>query len=151
MPLLVEAKELIPDSGGPGYHRGGVGQRVRVRTRRDEETPALIGLHPQGMLVDTPGLFGGQAGRRANVRLEEGDAVQEGVELGGLAELRRPTQRLTIELAGGSGYGDPRERPLPLVQRDLDAGVITPAGAGAYGCEVDATGEVIRAEPGRQS
>ncbi len=143
-PLLVERKELIADGGGPGYHRGGLGQRVEVHKLVDDDSPALLGLHPQGMLVDTPGLFGGHPGRRANVRLDEEDRTIEGTELGGLAELRRPTQRVTIELAGGSGYGNPRERPLPLVQRDLDDGIVTLEGLPAYGCGVDSSGKVFR-------
>ncbi len=145
-PLLVERKELVTDGGGPGRHRGGLGQRVEIRKLVDDDSPALLGLHPQGMLVDTPGLFGGQPGRRASVRLEEGGEVINGVELAGLAELRRPNQRLTIELASGSGYGDPRERPLDLVQRDLDDGIVTPGGLAAYGCGVDASGCVFRRE-----
>lgn len=146
-PLLVEEKALIPDSGGPGRHRGGLGQRVRVRKLDDDGRPTLMSLHPQGILVETPGLFGGGAGRRAAIRLEEDGKVAEGLALGGLAELRRPSQRLTIELAGGSGYGDPRERPVEWVQGDVDEGLVTSAGAADYGCEVDAAGRVERSPP----
>ncbi len=143
-PLLVECKELIPDSGGAGRARGGLGQRVRVRKLVDDGQPALLGLHPQGLLVDTPGLFGGEAGRRANILLEEDGVVAAGQALGGLAELRRPTQRLTIELAGGSGYGDPRTRPVPLVQRDLDDHAITARSLETYGCSLNESGDVVR-------
>ena len=31
VPLLVEERALLPDSGGPGLHRGGLGMSVRVR------------------------------------------------------------------------------------------------------------------------
>lgn len=143
-PLLVERKELIPDSGGAGRHRGGLGQRVRVRKLHDDGEPVLMGLHPQGMLVDTPGLFGGRPGRRARVRLDEdGDSI-EGEELGGLAELRRASQVLTVEIAGGSGYGDPAERAIAEVQRDLDDGLITAEGGAEYGCAVDGSGRAYR-------
>lgn len=146
-PLLVEEKALIPDSGGPGRHRGGLGQRVRVRKLYDDGRPALMSLHPQGMLVSTPGLFGGGPGRRADLVLEEAGRRVAGLALGGLVELRRPSQRLTIELAGGSGYGDPRERPLEWVQRDLDEGLVTPDGAAAYGCQVGPDGTARRTGP----
>lgn len=131
-PLLVECKELITDSGGAGRHRGGLGQRVRLCKLYDDGRPALASLHPQGIEVETPGHFGGRAGRRAAVRVEEGGRILRHRELRGVAELRRPGQRLTIELAGGSGYGDPRERPLDEVQRDLEQGYVSEEGLDAY-------------------
>jgi 5-oxoprolinase (ATP-hydrolysing) len=131
-PMLVECKELIPDSGGVGRRRGGLGQRVRVRKLYDDGQPAFVGLHPQGIEVDTPGHFGGRAGRRADISLEEDGTLLGHQSLGGLAELRRPSQRLTIELSGGSGYGDPRERPPEEVSRDLDEGLVTEEGAAGY-------------------
>jgi 5-oxoprolinase (ATP-hydrolysing) len=134
-PIIVDRKELIPDSGGPGRHRGGLGQRVRMRKLYDDGQPAFVGLHPQGIEVETPGLFGGRAGRRADIRLEEDWTVRSHSELGGLAELRRPSQILMIELAGGSGYGDPSERPVEEVARDLEEGLVTPGGLAAYGCD----------------
>ena len=131
-PMLVECKELIPDSGGAGRRRGGLGQRVRVRKLYDDGQPAFVGLHPQGIDVDTPGHFGGRAGRRADISLEEDGTLLGHQALGGLAELRSASQRLTIELSGGSGYGDPRERPPEEVSRDLDEGLVTEKGAAGY-------------------
>lgn len=131
-PMLVECKELIPDSGGAGRHRGGLGQRVRVRKLYDDGQPAFVGLHPQGIEVDTPGHFGGRAGRRAGIWLEEDGVVRGHAKLGGLAELRRPGQALMIELAGGSGYGDPAERAAADIERDLEEGFITDSGLAAY-------------------
>ncbi len=144
VPLLIEGKAFVADSGGPGRCRGGLGQSVQVRKLHDDGRPVLMGIHPQGMLVDIPGLYGGLPGRRTSVRLEENGEAIENEELGGLVELRRTSQLLTIELAGGSGYDDPAERPLEAVQADLDAGLITEDGASAYGCEVDALGEARR-------
>lgn len=144
VPLLVEEKSLIPDSGGPGRYRGGLGQRIRVRKLNDDDRPALMGIHPQGMLVDIPGLFGGLAGRRTGVRLEENGEAEENEALGSLVELRRPSQSLIVELAGGSGYGEPTERPLESVQDDLDNGFLTTEGTRAYGCGVDDLGRAQR-------
>jgi 5-oxoprolinase (ATP-hydrolysing) len=149
-PLIVERKELIPDSGGAGRYRGGLGQRVQVRKMDDDGNHALMGIHPQGMLVDIPGLFGGRPGRRTGVRLEEDGTVVENEDLGSLVELRRTSQLLTIELAGGSGYGDPADRPVESVQADLDAGVISPQGARDYGCEVEASGRARRLPDGNR-
>jgi len=143
-PLVVECKELIPDSGGPGRHRGGLGQRVRIHLRAPMATPVLVDFRPHGMRVATPGLFGGHPGRRASAYLIEDGMVREGHSEAGVAELRTPTQQATIEIAGGSGYGDPATRPLATVQRDLDDGYVTPEGAAAYGVTVGVNGQARR-------
>lgn len=147
VPVLVERKELIPDSGGAGRHRGGLGQRIQIRKLYESGDSTLMSLHPQGMLVATPGLTGGKPGKLANVRLEEKGGIDEGEDLGGLAELRRTSQLVTIELAGGSGYGNPIERPVEEVQRDLDESFISRGGLASYACEHDSAGQVIRRAP----
>lgn len=124
-PLVVEEKALIPDSGGDGRHRGGLGQRVRVRKLRDDGRTALLSLHPQGMIVATPGLDGGRAGRRASVTFEGPDGRKVDVELDGMAELRTPADVCTIEMAGGSGFGDASERDPVARARDLAEGYVS--------------------------
>ena len=131
-PLLVEEKALLADSGGPGKYRGGLGQRVCVRKLYDDGQPALLSLHPQGMLVATPGLFGGQAGSLAAVALNAPEGVRRNRELDGIAELSRPSEVCVIEMPGGSGYGDPAERDRQAVERDLQEGYITEAGKARY-------------------
>ncbi|MEM4846842.1 MAG: hydantoinase B/oxoprolinase family protein [Thermosphaera sp.] len=143
-PLLVECKSLLPDSGGAGRHRGGLGQRVRVRKLYSDGRPVLLSLHPQGMIVATPGLFGGLPGRLANVALDNGQVMIEGKALGGLVELRDRTELVTIDMAGGSGYGNPLERPLAMLQTDLDEGFVTPGGLNLYGCELSDDGKISR-------
>jgi len=143
-PLVVECKELIADSGGPGHSRGGLGQRIRIRKLVDDGMTALVDLHPTGMLVAPPGLFGGQPGARARAYVTRGEQVLEGGATVSLAELRDSSQRATIEIAGGSGYGDPRERPLDRVQADLDEGYVSSEGAKAYDVTVGPAGRVKR-------
>jgi 5-oxoprolinase (ATP-hydrolysing) len=143
-PLLVECKELIADSGGAGRHRGGLGQRVRVRKLVDDGRTALVDFHPIGMVVAPSGLAGGQAGARAHAHVADGQRLLEGGATISLAELRHPDQRATIEIAGGSGYGDPGERPLDRVQADLDEGYVTPGGAAVYGVSVGPDGRAGR-------
>lgn len=143
-PLLVERKEHIPDSGGAGKYRGGLGQRVELHKVRDDGEPALIHLHPQGVRVAVPGLFGGEAGRQANVVLDAAGERFGPEDVGGLAELTRPDEHLTIELGGGAGFGPPEERPLTAVQHDFDEGLVTPEGLSRYGCLLEADGQVRR-------
>jgi 5-oxoprolinase (ATP-hydrolysing) len=131
-PLLVEEKALIPDSGGPGKYRGGLGQRICVRKLYEDGEPALLSLHPQGMIVPTPGLFGGHAGRLAAVALETPRGRRENRELHGMAELHHPNETCIIEMPGGSGYGEPGERDRNAVAADLRDGYVTEAGVHVY-------------------
>jgi 5-oxoprolinase (ATP-hydrolysing) len=131
-PLVVEEKSFLSDSGGAGRHRGGLGQRVSVRKLRDDGNPALLSLHPQGMLVATPGLHAGEAGSLAAIALERPEGPLTGTELHGLAELRTPADRCVIDMPGGSGFGDPRERDPVLLERDLREGYVSEAGAVQY-------------------
>jgi 5-oxoprolinase (ATP-hydrolysing)/N-methylhydantoinase A len=143
-PVLVLEKNYVPDTGGPGRHRGGLGQIVRVRKLHDDGKPALAGLHPDGVLTRTAGLFGGRAGGpvRGLTRTPTGEIVTDH-GIGGLVTLTRPDEILEVQLAGGSGYGDPFARPLAEVQRDLDAGYVSPAGAARdYGCVVGPDGRL---------
>jgi 5-oxoprolinase (ATP-hydrolysing) len=143
-PILVEEKAYLADSGGPGRWRGGLGQRIRARKLYDDSRPTQVGLYPNGVGVRTPGLFGGRPGTlgRAVVR-DESAATASDLGIGSLASLVSPGQVAELRLAGGSGYGDPVERPIEAVQRDLEAGYITPGGARRdYGCVVGADGRI---------
>jgi 5-oxoprolinase (ATP-hydrolysing)/N-methylhydantoinase A len=132
-PLVVEAKELIPDSGGPGAHRGGLGQRLRLRKLYDDGLPVWVDAHPIGARVSQPGLHGGLAGRRARFRIVEAGQIVAEPEWSELVELRSPAQEIVLETAGGSGYGDPAQRRPEDLARDLQEGYVTEAGAVAYG------------------
>jgi 5-oxoprolinase (ATP-hydrolysing)/N-methylhydantoinase A len=131
-PLLVGEKALLADSGGAGRHRGGLGQRVTVSKLYDDGRPALLSLHPQGMIVATPGLKGGSAGRRSSIALTTRAGTLRDVELAGMAELREAADLCVIEMPGGSGFGAPQERDPAALERDLREGWVTPEGAGAY-------------------
>jgi 5-oxoprolinase (ATP-hydrolysing)/N-methylhydantoinase A len=131
-PLLVGAKELIPDSGGPGAHRGGLGQRLRLQKLHDDGLPVWVDAHPIGARVGQAGLHGGLPGCRARLRIvEEGRVVAE-PEWSELVELRSPAQEIVLETAGGSGYGEPARRRPEDLARDLREGYVTEAGAAAY-------------------
>ncbi len=156
-PVLVLEKNYVPDTGGPGRHRGGLGQIVRVRKLHDDGRPVLAGLHPDGVLTRTAGLFGGREGGpvRGVTRNAAGELLADH-GIGGLVTLTRPDEILEVQLAGGAGYGDPLERAVDDVQRDLDEGRVSREGAARdYGCAIGASGAVdgeatmaLRAEPG---
>jgi 5-oxoprolinase (ATP-hydrolysing)/N-methylhydantoinase A len=153
-PLLVERKELIADTGGPGTHRGGLGQRLVLRKAADDGLPALVNVLPHGMGAPMAGLLGGGQGGQASFSVT-GGAIQNGPARNHhtettLVELRDPHDAIVVEASGGSGFGDPRERPAELIARDLAEGYVTPTGLRAYGAVLLPSGAVARGPAGRR-
>jgi 5-oxoprolinase (ATP-hydrolysing) len=144
VPILVLEKAYLADTAGPGRQRGGLGQVVRARKLFDDGRPAQVGLYPNGVLVQTPGLFGGRPGILPGAAVRNTCSVEEdGVGIGALVTLTSAQEIAELRLAGGSGFGDPLQRPFEAVQRDLDGGYITPQAARAdYGCVIGANGLV---------
>jgi len=140
-PLVVERRELLPDSGGPGRSRGGLGRRAVFRVPDDDLAPlppVSLGIQAGRFRYPPEGLFGGRpgAGARFEVSGEGGDPY-------GLTRLA-PGDVVIMDAAGGGGYGDPLEREPELVARDVREGYVTAERAREdYGVVVDPeTGEV---------
>ncbi len=140
-PLLVESRELLPDSGGPGRTRGGLGRRVVFRVPDDRYAPAgpvNLGIQSGRFRYPPEGLFGGRDGAKARflVNGESGNPY-------GLTQLT-PGDRVVMDAAGGGGYGTPLERDPAMVAADVAQGYVSPERAREdYGVVVDpATGEV---------
>jgi 5-oxoprolinase (ATP-hydrolysing) len=146
-PILVLEKSFIPDSGGAGRHRGGLAQRVRIRKRVDDSLPMLVSVYPEGVHLEPAGLFGGQPRlpARGVVRGADG-AVEHDCGTGELVTLRDTVQQVEIVLAGGSGFGSPKERDRSDIEQDLAMGWVTQQGAERdYGISAErpaATGDV---------
>lgn len=123
-PVLFRRRELIPDSGGLGRFRGGLGQRVAFEPLA---WPADANILAERMHHPPDGLRGGGSGSATRVLL---DGVQ-------LSEVSKPVHLdegavLTIESSGGGGYGDPRERSAEQRLRDLAQGYVSPTEATTF-------------------
>ena len=146
VPALVIEKAFMADSGGPGRQRGGLGQVISARKLENDGRPCQVGLYPTGVLKPVAGLFGGRSGGRAGGIVGRFDGATRDVGVGALSVLETTVEYAELRVAGGSGFGDPMERPIEAVQRDLDAGYVTAEGAEReYGCVVDADGIIDRA------
>jgi 5-oxoprolinase (ATP-hydrolysing) len=135
VPVLVEEKTFLADSGGAGETRGGLGQRVRFRKLHDDGLPTLAALFPEGAKAALQGLAGGHPGARAfaGVRTPDGALLRD-CGAGELVTLTRSTEIAEIVFAGGAGYGDPHRRAADRVAGDVQDGRITKATAhGVYG------------------
>ena len=128
VPALVLEKALIPDSGGLGQYRGGLGHRIRARKLYDDGRATYVGLYPIGVSRPTDGLFGGQAGRLAGACvLDENGEVLRDVNIGALVTLTGTNEIVELCLPGGSGYGPAEQRSAQAIEKDLANEYITSA------------------------
>jgi N-methylhydantoinase B len=120
-PLFVEEKALIENSGGAGKFRGGLGQKMRVRSLVDGMQVSVMAMrsrHP------AQGLFGGQPGARTCIIVDS----REGEDRTIVGSTRLSAgEWLLIESPGGGGYGDPHQRDRERVQDDVANGYVTQA------------------------
>ena len=122
-PLVFWRKEFLADSGGAGAFRGGLGQLIEVGNT--EEHPFTVSAATFDRMRNPPrGRDGGRPGRSGTARLESGARFTDKA-----VHTVPPGDRLIVELPGGGGLGDPRQRRAELVRADLEAGYVTCEGA----------------------
>ena len=128
-PLMIERYETEPDSGGAGLHRGGNGIHMTYRFL----SAGTISIHDDRWFVPPWGVNGGQPGKRARKILERADGTSTIV--GNKVEDVHVEQgdQLHFITWGGGGWGDPLERDAALVGKEISQGLVTEAGARAYG------------------
>ena len=135
-PVLVERFELIPDSGGAGRHRGGLGIARTTRALTN------ITVNTQSDRAKCPpwGLDGGgdATGNRVAFRVG-GQWKDDFPNAKVLVAQLRPEDAFRISSGGGGGYGSPLERPVEQVREDVRQGYVSvKAAAELYGVVVDA-------------
>jgi N-methylhydantoinase B len=125
-PVLVLEKSLVADSGGPGRHRGGLGQRIRLRSTCDADM--MVTLLASRTRTPAQGRDGGAPGRPERILLN-GEPVSVHKAL-----VMRRDDVLTLECPGGGGFGAATDRAPEAVERDIrDGYVTTPAFARTTG------------------
>lgn len=125
-PLIVERRELLCDSGGPGRQRGALGRREVFRVPDDAQAPqgaVMLAIQSGRFRLPPEGLLGGRPGARAAflVNGRNGNPY-------GLTQLRAGDV-VVMDAAGGGGYGDPRERDPQAVAQDVADGRVSAEGA----------------------
>lgn len=130
-PWLTEEVSLIPDSGGAGATRGGLGTR-RIWTCLDAEITCsqLTDRH----VNQAWGLNGGGSGTSGmTLYMAAGsNEWQNMMQAFGKASTSKwsnvvikPGDRVEIVTPGGGGYGSPADRDPELVQEDVAEGYVT--------------------------
>jgi N-methylhydantoinase B len=133
-PVQITRYELVPDSGGPGRWRGGLGLRRDYFFPGHEVSFTILADRDR---AGPWGLFGGEAGQRAEYVLNPD------------GEARRLSSKTTVQLqpgdvisfrtCGGGGLGPVSERDLEAVLEDVRNGKVSREQArGAYRVEIGA-------------
>ena len=113
----IESKKLIPDSGGSGRWRGGLGQEVILRN--DTGHPIVTLGMGNRTIFPAPGMFGGGDGTLRVHAINGKPAHAKGRN-----ELA-PGQRMRIVEAGGGGFGDPKARLPAALEEDVAQGYVS--------------------------
>jgi len=121
-PLIVESRELVCDSGGPGKMRGGIGRKMVIRVPEDAQaprSPTTVAVQAGRFRYPPEGIFGSSPGSKARF-LKNGQPADPG----GLT-FCDPGDVLSFYSAGGGGYGSPLERDPAAVEADAINGYIS--------------------------
>ncbi len=131
-PLLFETVRLRTDSGGAGQYRGGLGMTKRYRIL------AACELYISVDRTKCPpwGVQGGKSGKGGAAAIQRVDGSIGAMlkEVCGLAA----GDVVTIETGGGGGYGDPADRSIESIKRDVERGYVSKEAAFVdYGVQIE--------------
>jgi len=121
MPLSITRYGLVPDSGGAGEYRGGLGL---VREWRVESPACVFTANMDRFRFPPYGLAGGRPGSLGRLlRIRDGEETPIPPKSDGVLLRRGDVVRL--ETSGGGGFGDPARRDPRATARDRALGYVT--------------------------
>jgi len=118
-PCRITRYEPLPDTGGAGEFRGGLGYR------RDYEllAPASVVYRADRAVVAPSGLAGGEDGAKSRFLLSPGTAAEKQLPAS-FREFFETGTRFSLQTAGGGGYGDPAKRAPDAHASDIAEGYV---------------------------
>lgn len=119
--MTVLDKKFLPDSGGPGAARGGVGQEITLRN--DSGHPMTIFCMANRSEFPPVGYHGGEPGQMREHRINGKTVHPKG------SYVLQEGDVITLIQAGGGGIGSPADRPREKVLADFKEGFVTKQGA----------------------
>ena len=134
-PIVVERYALVPDSGGAGRHRGGLGIERVVRAR----SHVTVNTQIDRAHCRPWGLDGGGDGKGNAVALRVGGAWKTDFPNAKVLVAQvKAGDAFRLRSGGGGGYGSPLSRPVDDVRNDVRQGYVSVEEAAAlYGVVVD--------------
>ena len=114
-PMIIEAYASVPDTGGPGRHRGGNGVEKVYRLLEHGE----ISIHDDRHRSQPWGILGGKPGAVSEKWLIRADGARTPLESKVDNVKVAPGDRIVFRTAGGGGWGDPLERDPARVRADV--------------------------------
>ncbi|KAH5610757.1 hypothetical protein HBI26_022920 [Parastagonospora nodorum] len=132
-PVIIEANEALPDSGGAGFYRGGNAQRTLYRWLCEGD----VSIHDDRWMIKPWGVNGGMPGSRSRKILYRNnsygtDREKDNIEL---CQSKQdylhvyPGDVLEWITWGGGGLGDPLTRPSTIVAQEVHRRLVTVSGA----------------------
>lgn len=130
-PVICTEREFKADSAGPGKFRGGLSLQVSWQILENATMNVGMGRSRFG----PPGVCGGKAGIPSSVIMNMGTDKEK--VIGGYDENgeylmtmfdnypMKAGETVTMITQGGGGYGNPAERDLRLIEKDLRNEVVT--------------------------
>ncbi len=132
-PMIQHERALIPDSGGAGRQRGGLGQTTLFTCRGGQ--PWSVSAMIDRTVFAAQGIDGGASGALGAFMVNDQPGTPKTVV------WFEPDARVRLSPPGGAGYGPPRQRDPQAVLNDVIEGYVTvEAAARDYGVRVRYTG-----------
>lgn len=116
-PVLIRRYALREESGGAGQYRGGFGAVIETEFTQGEATASFIG--DRGRFAPR-GVAEGADGAPCRVSIDQGHRRYRPEHLTKDDNVRlQPGHVIRLETPGGGGYGNPLERDVERVARDV--------------------------------
>lgn len=120
-PFLIESVEYLPDSGGAGRWRGGLGTRTTFRLLES----AYVTTRGDRLRTGPPGRAGGRPGVPGGFYRITTDGLKVRLESKINNEPFQAGEAFVVETTGGGGMGQPFERATSEVRNDVASGKVT--------------------------
>ena len=127
-PVMFTQWGLRPDSGGPGFNRGGLGAIYEIEALAEGATDVSL-LGERGKFPPF-GVNGGKSAALNRFVYQTDGGERTPPLVSKVTDIRIVAgQHIRLETPGGGGFGDPLTRDPLRVARDVELGYVTPAAA----------------------
>jgi N-methylhydantoinase B len=127
LPFVVERCALMPDSGGAGQWRGGLGVEMALRMTG----PAQLTVRGDRLGLPPPGSGGGQPGRAGSFGVARVEGTYQQLASREQEVDLHPGDVFWLRTSGGGGLGSPAQRDRDALRQDVREGKVSPEAARA--------------------